>query len=133
MEMKSKLYIVLGSGHKILQNQKDQIDQMHLEIIYLPKNLQKIWDIIPTHIESVSEHLSSLLDYFSIVLNKNDMVWVQGHMGATYITINHLKSLGIKVIYASMDKVEFDDKNLSKNALKKTSTLEHIRFMEYGV
>ena len=133
MTKKTKFYILLNPNHKLLQTQTQQIENSHHEIVHLPEHLKQMWGVIPSDKPSIANYLAPITQYLAQVLQPNDTVWVQGHMGATYIVVNKIKDLGAKPVYASMKKLDATDTNISDNAVSKGATLEHVRFIEYGV
>ena len=133
MTNKAKFYILLNPKHKLLQTQTQQIENSNHEIVHLPEKLKQIWGVIPPDEPSITRYLEPIIQYLVQVLHPGDTVWVQGHMGATYIMVNKIKDQGAKPVYASMKKLDSIDTNISDSAVSKGATLEHVRFIEYGV
>jgi len=125
-----KMFLLFS--HKLTETQeyyakeKMKIDKM----VYLPKNLQKLWSNVPPDSERLGNYLDSLKEYLEKELRDEDVVLVQGDFGAVYSIVNFCRLKNIQTYYATTKRnvIEYTDKN-DKNVKK--SVFEFRRFRKY--
>ena len=129
MHKKSYFYVLMN--HPLLEKQIQDIEALGKKITYLPNNLSTLWKQINT---PVSAHIAPILDYLSKEIQKDDMVLVQGHPGATFIVVEHIRALGATAVYAHSPKDrDSHEEILSEKDVISMKHFEHIGFVPYGV
>jgi len=121
--------MILLFSHKLSENQI-QTAQKEFNIkkfLYLPKELQKIWSNIDPDIENLN--LEAIKDFVKSISNKNDLVLIQGDVGACYTMVNFCKNLGLISVYATTKRVANEYKEGDK--IVKKSIFEFRRFRKY--
>ena len=129
MQKKSYFYVLLN--HPLLKKQIQDIETLGKNIVYLPNELSALWKQIEIPVRA---HIAPILDYLSKHVQKDDIVLVQGHTGATYIIVNHVRALGATAVYAHSPKdVTHQERILSEKDSVSLKHFEHIGFVAYGV
>jgi hypothetical protein len=128
MSAKAKFYIVLN--HNPLPRQEEDIASLQVDVVSLPEELKRLWSQVEI---PVSEHIAPIIDYLKIHVQPDDIVFVQGHAGATYLVVQEVKALGAKAVYAHSPRNTSEDYIRSKNSSEKQIKFEHLNFWEYGV
>ena len=128
MPNKAKFYVLLS--HKLQEIQIDAVETMGLEIVDVPKSLLELWKQVDL---PVSEHIKPIMDYLESVLTPQDSVLIQGHAGATYLTVNRVKSLGATALYAHSPRINLGDEVIASDTTLSKKKFVHKQFWEYGV
>lgn len=96
-----------------------------VEIVYLPKKLQKLWSNI-----DIDEDYSILFfNYLEKNAKKDDYVLIQGEWGITYKMINFCKIKKFIPIYSFSKRMSYEE--LNEGIIVKTSYFKHIKFKLY--
>lgn len=124
-----KMFLLFS--HNLSQYQIDDA-KSNLEIkefIYLPLNLQELWSDIPSNLENLKDYLLPIRNFLAENSNFEDVVLIQGDFGAVYHMVNFAKSLGLKTVYATTNRL-IEEEIIEDKTVKK-SIFEHERFREY--
>ncbi|MBD3842082.1 MAG: hypothetical protein IE909_09400 [Campylobacterales bacterium] len=124
--------MILLFSHKLNEKQiKIAKDEYAVEdFVYLSTELQQIWSDISPDIISLEQTLEPIKKYIIRILQKDDIVLIQGDFGATYIMVNFIKELDAIPVYATTRRkieeiIDEDGKTIKK------SIFEFRRFREY--
>ena len=121
--------MILLFSHKLskTQIQMAQNEFGIKEFLYLPKDLQNIWSNIDPDIGTLD--LEPIKDFVKSISNKNDLVLIQGDVGACYIMVNFCKALGLIPVYATTKRIAKEYKE--GDIMVKKSIFEFRRFRKY--
>jgi hypothetical protein len=128
MPDKAKFYILLN--HDLTQAQEKEIASLQMEKAVLPDSLKTLWKQVDV---PVSEHITPIIAYLQAHLEPRDMVFVQGHAGATYLVVEAVKALGAKAVYGHSPRIHSGDTINDKGVIMSEKGYDHKLFWEYGV
>ncbi|MFA7083900.1 MAG: CRISPR-associated protein Csx20 [Arcobacteraceae bacterium] len=97
--------------------------------IELNLELQEKWSNIPTDIETLNITLNPYKKLLKEEAKEDDIVLIQGDFGAVYHMVNFAKSLRLKAVYATTNRLIKE--YVEDNKTVKKSIFTHVRFREY--
>lgn len=98
-------------------------------VVSPPKDLQDLWSNVPPELESLSDYLQPLKEFFAANIKKGDFVLIQGDFGATYMIVNFVKNLGATPVYATTSRNVVEATEGGKTI--KRSVFKHERYRKY--
>ncbi|SDZ35743.1 hypothetical protein SAMN05660462_02835 [Proteiniborus ethanoligenes] len=125
-----KLILIFSHSLTDKQIEDSKVNLYINEFIYLPKELQGKWSLIPPDMEDISNITDEIKDWIDSVADKDDYILVQGDFGATYDVVKHLKNKGHRVIYSTTSRrakeIVRDD-----GKIEITHIFDHVMYREY--
>lgn len=124
--------MILVFSHDLTEKQiKDAKGNLNInEFVYLPKELQKKWSLVPPNIEYIYSIVDEIKEWITSVADKDDYILVQGDFGATYNVVNYCKSKGLKVVY-STTKRKAKEITRDDGKVEMIHVFDHVMFREY--
>jgi len=100
------------------------------EFIYLPKDLQEKWSLIPPDEKDITSITGEIKEWLEEVATRKDYILVQGDYGATYALVNFCRSRGFKAIYSTTSRRAREVKG-EDGKIEITRVFEHVRYRDY--
>lgn len=100
------------------------------EFIYLPKELQTKWSLVPPDEKDISYITREVKEWLEKVATKEDYILVQGDFGATYDVVNYCRSKGLKAIYSTTNR-RAKEVRAKDGKIELTHIFEHVMYREY--
>ena len=124
--------MILLFSHRLTRRQiEDAREKLGVEkFVYLPQNLQMIWSGLDPKQESIKKQLEPVLEYIKKNAGKANIFLVQGDFGAVFLTVNLIKSLGMKAYYSTTKRI-YDTIHVEEDVLKNTHMFAHEIFREF--
>lgn len=126
----TRLFLIFN--HKLTNDQiKSARDQLNIDnFIYLPDELQKIWNTINPEGILEMENLKMITDWMKSETVKSDYILIQGDFGATFYLVDFCFKNDLVPIYATTIR-EVIEKTEDNGTVKKTNVFKHINFRIY--
>jgi len=113
-------------SHKLTPEQTEDAKSMGVdEFVYLPKELQKSFSMVPPELENLDEYVKPFFKFLKSADN-GDLVLIQGDFGVVCKLVEFCKKRGLKAIYATTKREVIVEKDGTK-----VSKFQHIRYRSY--
>lgn len=124
--------VFLLFSHQLTPKQKEElINNFNVnEFINLPQELQEVWSNIPSESAHIKNYLNDLFKWLLKKAKVEDLVLVQGEIGAVYLLVDFCKKNGYIPIYATT-KREVSEEALSAEAIQLNRIFTHVRFRTF--
>lgn len=97
-----------------------------------PKQVQDIWSQLPADVPEIRPYLAPAIAWLDRLAKTGDLALIQGDFGATYIMVDHAKSLGMVPVYATTERLA-EEKSLPGGAVRQSHIFKFRRFRVYGM
>ena len=131
--MSSGCKVVLLFSHTLTSDQMEELNRRWnvSKVIHLPQELQRLWSEIPPSLESLSDYLRPIFDWFEHVANPGDISLIQGDFGAVYLMVRKALDLGLVPLYATTRR-EVHEVSMPDGSVRQERVFRHERFRVYG-
>ncbi len=69
------------------------------EFVFLPEELQELWEKIPNDLRTLRKYLYPFRKFLAENSNPNDLLLIQGDLGAVYHMVNFAKEIELLTLY----------------------------------
>lgn len=100
------------------------------EFIYLPSDLQMLWENIPSTNSSLFDFLAPFRKFIEENSKPNDYVLVQGDFGAVYLMVKFAFLMNLIPLYSTTER-DYSEKKRRDNKVELKHVFKHEMFRKY--
>lgn len=119
-------------SHKLTEDQiTDAKNNLKVDkIIYLPSDLQELWENIPPTNSSLFDFLAPFRKFIKENSKPKDYVLIQGEFGAVYLMVKFVFSMNLIPLYSTTDR-NYSEKRRQNNKVELKHVFKHEIFRKY--